>query len=241
MSNMEFCYPNYLNTTTMVSITSLNLDSDTTVCTIRIEFASTKSFNRIVLENINWKSFKIYHSSNTANTFTLVDAPTTTSEWVTNSVTTMMLKFATVSASIITIDATATMIADQDKQISGLWFLDKAYEFTDMPNAKNYDPNIEQKNYKHEMSDGGSAIYFIQDIFKASIKRDYISSTERGLMYDLYSYHEPLVFIPFPTGTSWDGDIYEVNWVDKFEFNQFTHNVKSNGYSGTIRLEETAK
>lgn len=260
MSNMEFCYPNYLQTTTNVSITSgsttvanlfdrksstyytsVGLNNDTTACTIRIEFSGTKNVNRLVLENINWKSFVIYYQSNTANKLALLNAPTTTSEWSTNSTTSMLLKFATVSASIFTLAATTTMVANKEKEIGGLWFLEQVYSFTDNPEAKEYDPNIEQKQYKHEMSDGGASVYFIQDNFKANIKRKFVSDTERKSLWSLYTYHSPLVFIPFPTGTSWDGGIWEVNWTDKFDFNQYYQNVKDNGFTGQIKLEETPK
>ena len=134
MSNMEFCYASYFNTTTMASITSgttsvANLfdrknntfyrssgfNDDTTATTIRLDLGTSQNINRIVLEGINWKSFKIYHSSNTANTFTLLNAPTTASDWTGNSTTNMYLEFATVAAQIITIDATTTMVANQEK------------------------------------------------------------------------------------------------------------------------------
>jgi hypothetical protein len=216
-------------------------NDDTTATTIRVEFAASKSFNRIVLENINWKSFKIYHSSNTANVFTLVNNATTSSDWVTNSETNMFLEFTTVTAAIITLVATTTIVANSEKKCAGLWFLNRAHVFTENPDASGYDPTIKQIKYQHEMSDGGVTVYFVSDTYKSKIKRKYVDTSEYTTLKALYDDDDPLVFIPFPTGTGWDGKIWECNWTNDFEFMQYQHNVKGLGYQGAMTLEETAK
>jgi hypothetical protein len=50
-----------------------------------------------------------------------------------------------------------------------------------------------------------------------------------------------LVFTPFPTGTSGNGDIFEVNWTGSYDFEQFSSNFKDNGFKGQLRLRETPK
>ena len=137
---MEFLYKNYFNTSTLATVGSgtdsvanmFDRDSDSQYATsgknndavgatIGIVFPSSKNIDRIVLQNINLKSFKIYHSSNGANTFTLsTTAETNTTEWSTNSTTSLYLVFATTAVSSIWIEATATIVAAQEKKIGDL-------------------------------------------------------------------------------------------------------------------------
>ena len=90
------------------------------------------------------------------------------------------------------------------------------------------------------MSDGGYALYRVAEKFTADIKLDYVSQAERDNLYDLYSSWEDFLFTPFPTGTSWDGKIYPVNWIKSFDFEEYKNNYKDNGYVGTVRLREIA-
>lgn len=118
--------------------------------------------------------------------------------------------------------------------------VEKLHEFTDNPAAGDYKPKFDRTEYKHKMSDGGTATYVIQDNFSADVKLKYVSSTDRNDLKTIYQTQEPIVFIPFPTGTGWDGEIYEVNWVDDFDLG-FTDNYTGNGYNIKMKLEETPK
>lgn len=263
MGNMEFCLMNYLNTSTLASITSGTTsvsklydrnnslywtsngdNSDLTTTTIRIGFASSKNISRIILEDINLKSFKIYYNSNTANLITLIGALTNASSWASNSETSLYLKFATLSVNQITIDMTATMIANQEKQIGEFWITDKYHVLEYQPDTSGFIPKFNRKQYAHEMSDGGSAVYIVQDNFKCSLKRDYVSSTEFTKFLGLYQLYDSFIFTPFPTGTAWVDEnlkIYAVNWTNDFDFTKFIHNEKGLGYTGQMQLEEIAK
>lgn len=263
MANMEFLYNNFVNTTTLVSVTtgttsvsslfdrnkttyytSDGCDSDLTVTTIRIGFSSSKNISRIVLENINFKCFKVYYNSNTANLFTLVGAATNASSWTQNSDTSLYLKFATVSAvSIVTIACTTTMVANEEKEIGELWITDKYYSMTYNPAASEFTPVFARKQYKHEMSDGGAMVYVVQDNFKCTIKRNYVASSEFTSLLALNQLYDSFVFVPFPTGTAWDEQplgVYGVNWTNDFNF-RYSQNYKGNGYSGDMTLEEISK
>jgi hypothetical protein len=91
------------------------------------------------------------------------------------------------------------------------------------------------------MSDGGTVVYFVQDNFKADIQRQYVDETEYDSLRSLHTLVTPFSFVPFPTGTSWDDKMYEVNWIGDFDFESYSENVKDAGYSGSMRLRETPK
>lgn len=258
---MEILYKNFLNTTTQLYV-STNTDyssylfdressqqyqssgdnNDATTTTIRVDFTGYESVDRIALQNINLKSFKVYYNSNSANLFSITSALTGTSEWTQNSATSLYLILeATKSITSVWIEATATAIANQEKKIGQLWISGQRYQFERNPSAKNYKPKLERHEYKHRMSDGGTATYVIADKFNADLRYKYYTESGTSSLLTIYEDYDPLVFVPFPTGTSWDSKIYEVNWIDDFEFHQYTDNYKNNGFSGRIRLRETPR
>ena len=259
--NMEFITGNLLNTTTMATVnngtssvdnlfdgnntsyfTSVGDNNDATTTTIRIEFSTSKNIDRIALENINWKGFKIYYNSNTANTFSLdAGSPTSASTWTGNSTTSLYLCFSTVAASIITFEITTTMDAAEEKEVGEMWIGSLAHRFVDNPDASGYDPKLDRHEYRHEMSDGGISTFVIQDNFKATVKRKYVDTSEFTDLKSLYQSNDEFMFIPFPTVTAWDGQIYQVVWTGDFDFYQYTSNHKGNGYSGKMTLEGVPK
>ena len=265
MSNMEFLSLNSVNTTTQITVsTSSNTsrffdrrqseqysssgdNDDGTTTTITIEFTSYQDVDRIVLENINWKSFKAYYNSNSANLFSLTSADTGTAEWTQNSQTNMYLKLAaTKSCTSVIFEITATAVANQEKKCGQIWVMEQMFALADNPDAKSYVPKMYRKEYAHKMSDGGVATYFINDNYDASIKLKYVSQTTYDNLKTLYNLKTSFTFVPFPTATNWDENfsvarIYEVNWVKDFDFESYQNNLISLGHKGTIRLKETPK
>jgi hypothetical protein len=260
MSNMEFLYQNYINTSTVFSVTSgttsvlymidreiapqyssSGSNSDTNTTSIIVLFNSAKYVDRLILENINWKSFKIYHGDTTTNNFTISNALTTTSIWSNNSETSLYLKFSLTSLTKITIQITATMNSNEEKKCGEIWVAQKYIELADNPSAKNYKPKFSRKEYSYEMSDGGTATYFLSDRYQGKISLDFISSTSEELLYDLYTENTPFIFVPIPTSTTWNDRIWEVNWIGDYTFLEYTDNYLNNGFSGDIDLRETPK
>lgn len=265
MSNMEFLSINSLNTTTQITVSTNSNTSrlfdreytnqyvssgdndDATTTTIRIDFSSYQSVDRIILENHNFKSFKIYYNSVSANLFSLTSAATGTAEWNQNSETNLYLKLeAAVSVNSLFIEVTATMAADEEKKIGQLWITKQIYALDNNPDAKGYKPQLMSKSYDHKMSDGGIARYFISDKFNANVSLKYIDSGEYTSLRNIYDTVSSFVFVPFPTATNWDSDfpngrIYECNWVKGFDFEQYQSNLTTNGFKGTIRLKETPR
>lgn len=257
---MEFLYRNYFNTTTMsivsqggTSSVSNLIDrrigkkfgsgdtSDATTTTISVEFSSAQDVDRIILQNINLKSFLIYYNSNTANKFSVTSALTGTTAWSTNSETSLYLMLAaTTSIDSIQIAASTTISANAEKQIGQFWVTRQYMEFDYDPTAKNYKASYDSKEYVHTMSDGGKSMYRVDEKFKSDIKRQYIESTEHDDLKDLYDETDGFVFTPEPTGTSWSNDIWECIWIGDFDLT-WTQNYKGTGFNGTVRLRETAK
>jgi hypothetical protein len=124
--------------------------------------------------------------------------------------------------------------------IGDLFIGEHKFTWPHNPSAKNYKQKFDRTEYKHKMSDGGSATYIISDNFVADIKDEFLSTTSMNELLDIYKEHSPITFIPFPTGTGWNGQIYECNWVDDFEFD-YSDNYTGNGHDIRIKLEETAK
>ena len=265
MSNMEFLSLNSVNTTTQITVstssntsrffdrrqseqyTSSGDNDDGTTTTITIEFTSYQDVDRIVLENINWKSFKAYYNSNSANLFSLTSADTGTAEWTQNSQTNMYMKLAAKkSCTSVIFEITATAVANQEKKCGQIWVMEQQFALDTNPDAKSYIPKIARKQYEHKMSDGGITTYFINDPYSGSIKLKYVSQTVYDNLKTLYNLKTPFVFVPFPTATNWEENfsvarIYEVNWIKDYDFEQFTNNLTTLGHRGTIRLAETPK
>lgn len=136
---MEFLKTNLINTTTQISLTNNTavvsnifnrdrfyqyytdgLNNDLTTGSITITFSATTPISRIALIDTNVKDFSIFYNGSTANSFTLVDQNTTTSSFTGNTSDNVMLRFATIQCSSVTIDLKKTIVADQEK-ILGLF------------------------------------------------------------------------------------------------------------------------
>lgn len=261
MGNMQFFYQNFVNTSTQVYVstgsTSSNYlfdrdknnyyqssgdNSDLTTTTIRVTFVSYQDVDYVAIQNINFKSFRLYYNSDTANLFSLTSGDTGTSVWTGNSATSLFLKLESrKSITSIFIEATATVVANSEKKCGEIWALKNYHQLTHNPTSRGYDPEIDRKSYEHEMSDGGIATYFIADKFTAKIKLEYISTSAHDTLQALYEEFTPFVFAPFPTATGWDSKIFEVNWTGNFDLDGLADNYPANGYSGSIKLKETPK
>ena len=89
------------------------------------------------------------------------------------------------------------------------------------------------------MSDGGLVKYFLKEKFNAEITLDFVTSAERTNFRTVYTDHLPFAFVPFADTSSWDGDMYEINWRNEFDFYELETESLNVGYKGTIKLSET--
>jgi hypothetical protein len=256
--NAEFLYSNYFNTTTLCTVgsgsttvgrlidknedlqyQSSGFNDDTLGVTITVKYASAKNIDHIIIQNTNFKSFKVYYNSNAANTFTLIDGETSASDWTQNSTTNLFLRFATISVDSISIAGTTTMIANQEKKVGELWTTARRHIMAYNPAAKDYRPKDDAKEWIHEMSNGGTVRYRISEKWQAKIKYNYVSDSERTSFKALYDANTDMIFLPFPTGTSWNNEIYAVNWVGNWDFvTPAANNWNEAGWKGSLDLRE---
>ena len=269
MSNFSFYKANFLNTTTLITVDSrtstvanlfdrdkstqyksVGKNNETSGHTIGVEFAASRNINTIVLQNINLKGFRVYHSSNSANTLTLTStSDTTTSLWTGNSSTSLVLQFATVAATSIFIDATTTIAGTGDeKEIGELWCLERKLEMSRNPSANQFKAKLDRQEFVHELSGGGWASYIVDEYYTADIKLSYWDKTQTASLLDIYDDRSEFVFMPFPTATGWDvswyEDIKECIWIKGFDFKQPQANnfvTGDVGFKGSIRLRETPR
>lgn len=255
---MEFIKANYLNTTTQLSVNSntgtasnlFNRDSlyqyysdqfanDLTTSSITITFAATTAVSRIALIDTNFKEFSIFYNGATASTLTLVNGDTTASSYTGNTDVNKYFRFSTLQVSSITINAKKTITADQEKLLGLLVISDLELSLTKIPSAQSYRPKIVPKQVVHKLSDGGTRIHTVRRKWDTQINLDFIASSERDTLYNLWFNAQEFNFCPFGTTTSWDGLLFETVWDGAFDFYEYSDNAASSGFSGKISLKET--
>ena len=254
---MEFSSRSYIETTTQYSvnnstITVSNLldpdirkqfisdqfNNDLTTVTMTISFDETTTIDRIALLEFNAKKFNVYYNGATANAFTITN-PTTTSQFTNNSASNMYLACTAVAVTSVTFDFYSTQVANSEKAIGYIYIGANQLTFDRIPSSKNYTPVRDPKELIHELSDGGNRRHVVQTKWSTKLKFSYLSETFRSNLEEVYDLNEPIVFIPFGTGTSWDGILFEANWVGNFDFYKYSDDAANSGFSGSIDLKET--
>lgn len=256
---MEFLRKNFIDTTTSITVNSntgtvanimnrdltfqyasSGLNDDTTISTFKISFEETQSVSRIALMGINVKGMNIFYDEVTANTFDLTTTgDTTASQWVSNSETSMFLKFAAVDCTSVSFDFKTTMEADANKAIGYLLVSNKHMTFDRVPNAFNYQPSIDPKSIVHTLSDGGTRVQTLAEKRSVRVALNYITTSFRNNLKNIYDLHDEIVFCAFGTTTGWDEVLFPCSWVNGFEFNRFSDNAAAAGFEGSILLKES--
>ena len=258
MWNMEICKNNYVNTTGILTVDSnttgvANLIdrnrtttyqtegyNGTTATVIDIQFASPVVVSRIGLSKHNLKAFSAYYNDTTTNTFTLDgDFSTSTISYTGNSETSHWFVVSSQTVSSLQISLNEAITATSEKFISELYTGDLHHRLTQNPSFNQYNPKLSEVNFMHKMSDGGTVRYFLADKFKATLKIPFISEADRAVLRTTYETRDPVQFVPFPTALDWDGDMFNVNWSNGFDFFKLTSNIFGNGYNGQIDFMET--
>jgi hypothetical protein len=254
---MEFCSQTYLETTTQIvvdssTITAANImdpdvrrqhvsdakANDSLTSSITITFDSTQTIDRIAIMEFNAKKFNVYVNGLTASALTIT-SPTVTSQWITNSATNLYIACTPVACTSVTFDFYSTIVADSEKAVGYIYVGSNELTFPRIPNAGNYTPIRDPKELIHELSDGGNRRHLVQTKWSTKIKLQHITESFRDDLRDVYDAAAPKQFIPFGTGTGWDGILFEANWVGNFEFYKYSADAVQSGYTGSIDLKET--
>lgn len=254
---MEFFSQTYLETTTQIAVNSSTitieniinpdvryqyvsdaLNNDSLTSTITISFDATQSVDRIALMEFNAKKFNVYYNGVTANAFAMTN-PTTTSNWTNNSATNMLIMATPVNCTSVTFDFYSTQVANNEKAVGYIYVGANELTFPRVPNSSSYTPLKDPKELIHEMSDGGTRRHVIQTKWSTSLKFKYITESFRDSLFSIFEDLSPKVFVPFGTGTAWDGILFEANWMGNFDFYKYSDDAVSSGFSGSINLKET--
>jgi len=252
--NMEFLSRNLIATTTSISVnagtaTLSNLidrtDSafvaqmaTTTAATFTAHVTLNSNINRIILQGCNFKNFSITHSG---TAFSLTNFATVASSWSSNSDTSLYLYFPTTSVATLTLIVNSNTAGTLFHSVQQYWANEKIHQVSKNPAYNNYRPVKNRREYTFELANGGWTQNVLNDFFEAALTLKYVTESEREALEDLYKMQDAVVFVPFPTGTSWDSRIFEVIWTKAFEFYKLTSNDINSTYKyeGKIALQES--
>lgn len=262
MAQFEFLDNNLLETTTQVGFTS---DSNTattvnlfdrystrryttsghgtnTSATLRISFDVTTPISRIALQEHNLRQFRVYYNGVTANTFTLASgSDTTTTNYNANSATNHYWMFDTTYVTSVSFQLDLANAADTEKRIGEMWISDLRLRLDINPDVGGFDPILDNKQIVHEMSDGGVAVYDIRDKWDCKMKLKYKNSSITSSLRTIYNSKTDFCAAPFPTGSSWDGQIYNVVWVGPFDgLRPSGNNWRDVGFDHVFELREVS-
>lgn len=254
---MEFLLKNFVNTTTQITVDSATfsvvnmLSRDTTnqyissgynsntTTSIVFTFNETVSVSKIAVMGINWKSFRIFHSGVTANTFALTStSATTTTHFTTNSESSMFFTVPTTALTTITIDATESFTGASEKAVGYVLISDLLMDFDRLPASKNYKPVFRSKEITHKLSDGLSRVNVMGRYRETTIKYKNISQSFVDKLKVVYELRDSFVFAAFPTTTSWDEWLFPCSWAGDFKFYEYSDDFVEAGFQGEIKLVE---
>lgn len=186
-----------------------------------ITFSTSRTFNRIFIDNHNIKSGSIQYWNGSAYT----DFSSAIS-WSANTATTNYYEFNSVSSKKIRVRGSTTMVANAQKYIGEL--LVCAEIGTMGTNASSVDHSFTYKVAKHQTSTGGIKRVVFGKKYTATWSFSDADSTDTTLVESLYDLVTP--FYIYPCGGSGQNehgfrlqDIFYVNVT-----NDFSPNIKSN-------------
>jgi hypothetical protein len=257
---MEFLKASFIDTTTAIVVNSntatganilsrdltfqyqsSGFNNDSTTTTIRINFSETLTVSRLALMGTNVKSMTWFYNGATANTFAFsTTAATTTSNFSANSETSMFFQCTPVNCTSVSFDLKSTMVANSEKAVGYIYVGQEHIDFPLIPSAKDYKPSIDTKDITHELSSGKTRIQVIDTVHAAQIKLTHISTSFRDSLREVYNLHSNFVFVAFGTSTGWDEFLFPCVWDGPFDFLTYADNFSQAGFTGTIRLRETA-
>jgi hypothetical protein len=257
---MDFLVKNYVDTTTSIDYDSGtstvahimtrdetfqyvtdNYNNDALTASLTINFDETLPVSRIALIGTNVKSFDIFYNGATANAFNISSGSTSTTNFISNSETSMMIKTDQVYCTSVTFDLKSTMLANSEKAIGMVYIGDLHFTFGRDPSSKNYKPKYSEKAIIHQMSNGSSRKHFVHENFNVQLKFKNISSSFKNNLRDLHKTRESFFFCPFSTMSSWDGIFHEVLWENSFDFFEYSDDFVEAGFSGSIKLSEVIR
>lgn len=259
---MEFLSENLVNTSTMLSTDGGNtstlsyiLDPDPflqwrgsgnvlgTNSTIQITFSSATTFDTIIF-CAPMRAFSIYRDGVTASTLSFQGGATTTTDYNSSGNTADKYFFKlsqTYTATTLHLQLTKVLSTNAEKAVGYIYVGNSLLTFEKDPDASGFIPMIDAHQFAHQMSDGGVRLHTVRYNKSADLKLKTISQAFRDDLKTIYDSYSKFTFVPFGTGTGWDGFFINCVWEGDFDFYKFSDNAVSAGYRGSIKLREAGK
>ena len=195
-------------------------------------------YNTIILQNINFKKFEVYHNGHLTMASSVEG--TLTANWNNFTSANVILQFPTTTATGVSIYVYSTTNA-APFQIGQIILCDTYYELPRNPAFADYKPVLSGNRITKEMADGGSVVYSVSEKFEAEIGLNWVPQSVATDLLAMYRDTEPKIFIPYPTITGWNGEAWEVNWVGDYTFKHLAYDDRTNPYfKGKLKLMEVA-
>lgn len=208
---------------------------------LSVNFASATVIDHIMLLNHNLRQFRVFYNSLTANTFTpainVSGASNTFSYFAFNTITVSSIDLQMDIANTTTVAGSSTT-----EKVLGEFIVTRNLLTATVrnPAADNYRPVLRRVGVRHEMADGGSSFFYFADKFQADIRLSNITTAFKDDLDELYDDALPFIFIPLATtGSTWDGDAFEVEWTGANDFKWAGNDKNAQGWNGGMRLEQT--
>jgi len=220
--------------TKLVSVGS----NDTTDEDWVIEFGSSVTFDRILIDNHNIKSGYIKYWNGSS----YVDF-TSAISWSANATTTNYYELSSVTTTKIKIHMVTTMTVNDEKRVGGLFVMNQLGELEKNPTALN-DVDFKEASQKNKTSNGGSLYIFFGKKFTCKLVFGNASVTDVALFETLKN-RSSSFFVYIGSGNTSNvdiglrvHDIFYVNYTSSFNPNLKNQNVLNIGQKLEVVLEE---
>ena len=221
---------------------AFSISQSSAVRKLHYEFSTSAIINAIAFQNNNLRNWQVNINSTTITLDTdyiyLNDAgaqmvTASFTQWSDNNT---ILIFSSITCA--TIEVFIFSSTSGDPYIGQMIPCELIYELPNNPNFSKYKPILKDKIEKTTI-DGGSLTYRIKEKFSGKISLNYVPASVTSNLYSLYNTSTSYHFCPFPTGTSWDGDIWPVNWTGNYLFKENNvNNRRLPYYKGSLILKE---
>lgn len=213
---------------------SIGSTSGTRTITWTPSLSTPRTISRIFVQNINWDTFTIKY--NTTSLFS------TAISVVGNTKTSMYFEFNSVAITNVVISVFTTMTAGDVIRCGQFYAGTQLYEIANTVGGQFLISPFQKSNIL-TLSDGTT--YKTTDrlhIRNVDFDLYAVPEAEKLNFKAVYEYNaiSPFVFIPYPATASdtWDGKADHYNWINGFDFENYTDDVDVNGYNGVINIAQ---
>jgi len=259
MGNFEILSENLITTTTVIGVgantsTVGNLldrnpntfyeGQTTSNSNLQATFSAGITLNRIIITGVNASQFAVIYDNDqtTGSYLAITDANTTSSYWINNTEENHYLKFTTLTSVTRINVQLQTTTATVPKKASQLCLANRKFVLTDNPSSSQYQAKLKRAMASNQMANGGDQLTIFGEAYESKIRLTYQGDSMRDNLKSLYDEKASFNIVPYPTGTSWEGnEFYLVNWAGDFNKQPAKNDIVTNGWNIDMNLKEVAK